>query len=192
MPTLTEIANQVNNTLTQINTNTQDTASTAGMIKGDTADIKNSLNTLNTNLMAGFVNLSSGIAVVIDQQKATNNLLDINRQQNDTIICWLANIADVLCRMLHRMNRQVELQTAMEDSLRQVRETLELVYGSETVEVLKRRELKARLDECCPPQEPRPEPCYELCRLPDYKPYDPKVPDYKPLQPDTQPRTGPK
>ena len=183
MPTLTQIANEVNNKLSQIVTNTQSTASTAGLIKGDTADIKNSLTTLNTNVQTGFANLGSGIAVVIDQQKVTNNLLDHNRQQNDTIICWLINIADLLCRILHRLNAQLLLQISMDDSLRQIKETLELVHGTETVEVLKRRELKKQIEECCPPEQPQPEPCYEKCRTPDFRPIDQRVPDYKPLDP---------
>ena len=187
MPTLTEIANQVNNKLSQIDTNTQSTASTAGLIKGDTADIKNSLTTLNTNVQTGFANLGSGIAVVIDQQKVTNNLLDFNRQQNDTIICWLVNIADLLCRILHRLNTQVVLQTSMDDSLRQIKETLELVHGTETIEVFKRRELKRQIEKCCPPEEPKPEPCYEPCRIPDFRPFDPRNPDFKPLDPPREP-----
>ncbi len=191
MPSLTDIANQVNNTLNQIQTNTQDTATTVGQVKGDTADIKNTLNVLVANNQAGFVSLSNGLAAIIDQQKATNNLLDYNRQQNDTMICWLANIADVLCRMLHRLDKQVALQTSMDGSLQQIKETFELVYGTETVEVLKRRELQARLDKCCPEKEPEPEHCYEPCREPDYKPYDPRVPEYKPLDP-RKPQEPPK
>lgn len=188
MPTLTDIANEVNNKLSQINTNTQSTASTAGLIKGDTADIKNSLTTLNTNMQTGFANLGSGIAVVIDQEKVTNNLLDYNRQQNDTIICWLVNIADLLCRILHRLNTQVILQTSMDDSLRQIKETLELVHGTETVEVFKQRELRKQIEKCCPPEPPRPEPCYEPCKLPDFRPFDPKDRDYKPLDPPREQR----
>ncbi len=188
MPTLTEIANEVKNTLNQIQTNTLDTASTVGLVKGDTADIKNELNSLIAIDQAGFANLSNGLAVVIEQEKVTNNLLDFNRLQNDTMICWLTTIADLLCRMLHRLNTQVQLQTAIEDEIREVRDILELVHGTETVEVEKQRELQARLDECCPKPQPEPEKCYDPCRTPIFKPYDPRPGDFKPLpQPSTQP-----
>ena len=46
MASLTELANQVNNTLSQIQTNTLDAASSAALIKGDTADNKTADNTL--------------------------------------------------------------------------------------------------------------------------------------------------
>jgi len=185
VPSLADIANDIKNILNQVQTNTQNTAATDALIKADTGDIRTSVHTLIADEEAGFVSLSNGLAAMIDQQKATNSLLDYERRQNDTIICWLTNIADLLCRSLHRQDMQLEIQAAMEKELRQIKDTQELVYGTETVEVLKRYEIEARLEKCCPCPKPEPEPCYVPCQEPKFQPYEPQVPPYKPLPPAT-------
>jgi len=128
-----------------------------------------------------FVSLSNGLAKLVDEQSETNSLLNFERQQNETIICWLSTIGNVLCQIVHQMNTANTLQATMNDSLGQIRQTLELVHGSETIEVLRRRDLEKRIAECCPERIPDPPPCFEPCKKPDYKPYDPKVPKYDPL-----------
>lgn len=186
MPSLTDLANDINNTLTQIQTNTLNAANTDAAIKTDTGDMRNSLHTLITVDQTGFVSLSNGIAAMIDQQKATNALLDYERKQNDTIICWLTNIANVLCESLHTQQQQLAVQTAMERSLDEMKEIMELVNGTAAVEVLRRRELEQKINACCPPKKPQPGPCFEPCHEPGFVPYKPQVPDYKPLpQPNT-------
>jgi len=181
MPSLTDIANQVANTLNQIQTNTASTDSTTGLIKGDTADIKSGINALNTITQTDLTNLSNGLAVMIQQEKVADNLLDFNRQQNDTIICWLSKIATLLCSMLQRLDRQIEIQEEAEDSVEQIKDTLELVYGTETVEVLKNRELRERIEKCCPKPHPEEKPCFEPCEEPGFKPYTPDPATFTPL-----------
>lgn len=186
MPSLTDLANDINNTLTQIQTNTQNSAATDAAIKADTGDIRNSLHSLVTVDQAGFASLSNGIAAIIDQQKATNALLDYERKQNDTIICWLTNIANVLCESLHVQQQQLQVETEMKGSLCEVKDILQLVHGTAAVEVLRERELQRKIEACCPPKKPEPKPCFQPCTEPSFRPYEPKVPDYKPLpQPNT-------
>jgi hypothetical protein len=189
MPSLTDIANQINATLTQIQTNTQNTDSTTVLIRADADQIKISLNTLIANEQTDFTNLSNGLAVVIALQTISNQLLDFERQQNDTTICWLTKIADLLCRQLHRLDSQLELEKRMECSLEQMKETFELVYGSQTVEVLRRRELEKRLEECCPEKEPEPEKCYDPCGSPVFKPGNQNLPPWQPLPAQSGPGT---
>ena len=69
MPSLQDIANQVNNTLTQINTNTANCATTEALIKGDTADLNSKLATLISQEQVDFANLSAGLAKVIDERR---------------------------------------------------------------------------------------------------------------------------
>jgi hypothetical protein len=78
------IANQINTTLSQIQTNTSDSATTE--IKGDTADLRAKLDTLIAQDQTDFASLSAAIAKIIDEQKETNYLLNYERQQNDTMI----------------------------------------------------------------------------------------------------------
>ncbi|HXO30266.1 MAG TPA: hypothetical protein VOA80_23160 [Thermoanaerobaculia bacterium] len=181
MPSLTDVANQIEATLTQIQSNTQDTSATALLIHGDTDQMKASLTTLIANNQADFANLSTGLSVIVAQQQIGNDLLDFERRQNDTIICWLTTIADLLCRQLNRLNTQIELEIRMAHALEQIKETLELVHGSQTVAVLRRHELEERLEECCPRRQPEPERCFDPCESPVFKPSRPPLPEWQPL-----------
>src|SRR4051812_39728807 len=113
MPSLGDIANSVLAVLNQIQTNTDATSQSTALIKGDTADIKSKLDTIETTLQAGFSMTGLGLFAILEQEKATNSLLREEVEQNKTIICWLANIADVLCRIMRKTNIEVELQTEM-------------------------------------------------------------------------------
>lgn len=180
MASLADIANQIKGLLEQIKTNTQTTASTAGAIKGDTASLNNKADTLINISQNGFINLSQGMAAMIGQQIITNARLEHQRQQIDTIICWLTGMSDLLCRILHRENTQVELQAEIEESIRFLRELNELVHGSEAVQVDHRWEIQGRLEKCCPPRKPEPEPCPERCPAPQRTEL-PNAPGFDPL-----------
>jgi hypothetical protein len=190
MPSLQDIANQINNTLTQINTNTGNCATTEALIKGDTADIRNEINTLIGVTTVGFASLSEGLAKVIDEQKETNVLLDYERQQNDTIICWLTTIANLLCRADRDLEKLIEVETDVRSNVRVIRQIEELVHGEEGMEVLRRDELAAKLAKCCPDKPVDPPPCFQPCEEPPFRPYKPQVPDYKPLPQPTGTTTG--
>lgn len=187
MPSLTDLANDINNTLTQIQTNTQDSVATEAAIKADTGDMRSTLHTLSTVEQGGFVSLSNGIAAIIDQQKATNALLDYERKQNDTIICWLTNIANVLCQSLHTQQQQLLVETATGEAIKEMKDIMELVHGTAAIEVLRQRQLQQQINTCCPPKKPEPGPCFETCREPDFVPYKPQTPEYKPLPPASVP-----
>lgn len=182
MPSLSDIANDVKNTLNQIKTNTQDTADTVALVKGDTADLNTKVADLITVNAQGFANLGAGLSAILQQQQLTNFLLDHQRLQNDTIICWLDNIADVLCRQLHRQNRMVALLGELRGTAGEVRDVLERVHGDEAMAALRQREALAKIEECCPPDEEEPEPCFEPCKRPEFRPPNIKDPKYKPLR----------
>src|SRR5207253_442345 len=132
MTSVTDMANDALGKLDTIISNTSDTVH-----RLDTTN--NELNHLIATDAAGFTNLAGGLAVMIDRQTETNYWLRANEKQNETIICWLAAMVDVMCRQLHRLNDQLAVQKEMALSLDQIRDTFELVYGKETVEVLRRR-----------------------------------------------------
>ena len=150
----------------------------ANDLKGLLGDIKDNTNQTNAEVstligvdQSGFVNLSSGVAVLIDRLQETNHLLDDNRLQNDTIICWLTNIAKVSCQQLHVLQAQAELQRSMDAHLGRLESIAHLVHAREYVEVLETEATNARIDECCPPDRPTPKPCFEPCPSPKFKPF---------------------
>jgi hypothetical protein len=176
VPSVQDIANQVNNTLNQIQTNTSSSAATDVLINEGIA-------TLIAQEQADFSNLSAGLAKIIDEQNQTNALLNYQRQQNDTMICWLAKIADLLCTVVRRLDAGVEIDASIRADVRQMTATGELVHGSQTVEVLRRFELDKRVSECCCKPAPEPKPCFEPCTEPPYVPYQPQTGAYQPLPP---------
>lgn len=174
MATIQDIANQINNTLTQINLNTQDTANTLGLVKGDTADIKSRMDTLIGVNQAGFEQLGQGMFLMLEQLRLANSLLAGQVRQQDAMLCWFANLADLLCRILQRENSQVELQTLMEADVDKLRKLFEIAYPAASGEVDRFAELDAKLRACCGPRGEPQEPCPPACERPTIDPYDPQ------------------
>jgi len=183
MPSLTDIANQVNNTLSQIQTNTSSSDTTLALVKGDTADLKIRADTLIATNQAGFSNVSAGIQSMISRQDQTNAALDFHRQQFDTIICWLTSITDLLCRQLRRLNSILDVDENSLLALEILRDISQLVHGHEAVEVEKLGAIRSRLEVCCPPREPDPEPCGEPCASPKHSPSSTDIPAAIPFKP---------
>jgi len=180
MPTLAEIANQINNTLSEIDTNTQDTATTAGLIKGDTADIKARLDTIEGTLVSGFGAVELGLFGCLEALKAADSLLKINAEQNETIICWLSTIGDLLCRQLRVMERELVVETAAKDAIVKTEQIIERVHPGETLDVDRDDAVAAKMAACCPEPTPDPGPCYKPCEERRSTPYTPKGQDWTP------------
>jgi hypothetical protein len=178
MPSLADVANDINALLGDIEKNTEKTNTEIATLNGE-------VNALIAAEAIGFANLSSGVAVVIDRVEEANHLLDENRRQNDTIICWLTNIANVACEQLRVQLTQVSLQQSMEAHLRRLEAIERLVHAREYVEVLENEATNARIDKCCPAPEPDPKPCFEPCTSPRFKPFRHSDVSFTPLpQPD--------
>jgi hypothetical protein len=198
MASLADVANELKGILEDVRDNTATTADRVQQtndrldnLNAKVDEVNAQLDGLTQVLAVGLANLSQGLGLVIDRQDVTNHLLDANREQNDTIICWLAAIADVLCRSLHRQNTQVELQRELVKDLARLTAVTELAHPRETLDVSHRDDLDARIEACCPPEPERPEDCYDACRTPDFRPRQPKDSDWRPLpQPDPQPPIG--
>jgi hypothetical protein len=180
VPTLAEIANQITNTLTQIETNTQDTADVVALIKGDTADLKTRLDTLTTATVAGFQFLGQGLYAMHELQRVANAHLATQVAQNTAILCWLETSAELLCSQLRLAERDAKLQQDMQASLKMLRSLFELVYPRELVDLQKLAELDARISACCPVATPFPEPCYQACAEPEIQRHDPRGQQWRP------------
>lgn len=180
MATLAEIANQVNNTLSQIQTNTKDTADVVALVKGDTADIKTRLDALLASTAAGFQFLGQGLYAMQELQREANAHLATQVAQGTAILCWLATLADLSCRQL----RVAEADAKVHQQVLAALETLEgiekLVHAREFVEHEQLEALEARVSACCPVATPYPEPCYQTCAEPQIQRHDPRGQDWKP------------
>ena len=158
MPSIADVANDVKGLLQDIKDNTNQTNTEINTLNTEVNTLKGEVTTLIGVDQAGFENLSSGLAVVIDRLQEADHLLDENRLQNDTIICWLTNIANVACEQLRVLRAQAALQQSMDAHLGRLEAVARLVHAREFVEVLELEATNARIDACCPPETPEPQP----------------------------------
>lgn len=194
MATLAEIANQVNNTLTQIETNTKDTADVVALVKGDTADIKARLDTLIASTAAGFQFLGEGLYTMQELQREANAHLATLVGQGTAALCWLSILAELSCRHLRAEEEESRVHEQLLAALRTLEGVAELVHAREFVQYSAHQQLAAQVAACCPTPTPYPEPCYQRCDEPEIRRHDPRgqgwTPDFTP--PDGNPTGGPR
>src|SRR5580692_1952439 len=180
MPSLQDVANQILAVLNQVQVNTAASAATEVQIQADTAAIGAKLDTIESTLQTGFQSMEQGLFSSLQQELETNSLLLAEVAQNKTIICWLTNIADVLCRIMRKTNTEVELQTDMREMLEHLEKIEELVHAEAAVQVHREERLETKIEACCPPPQVPPEPCYEPCISPEITIYKPEGGDWRP------------
>ena len=181
MASVEEIVNDIKAILNQIQANTSVTAQETAQIKTDTDAILSTANNILTTEENGFINLSQGIATIIDRQNETNSLLTINNEQNRVILCWLGILADLECKQLRRLETQIEIQSETRDSVKRLSEVLALVHAREALEVERQEQLRLEIEKCCPPETPEPGPCYEPCEDKESPPYRRRIGGFTPL-----------
>jgi hypothetical protein len=184
MPSLSDVANQLNATLTDVSANTHTTAVAAGQIRAELTAANTKLDTIENTLDGGFHLMGQALFAIHEAQKMSNSLLLANSRENRTIICWLSIIADLLCSALRKMDEQIAIGGSMQESLAMLRAILELVHARETVEVERLRETQAQIERCCPPEEEEPKPCYRPCALDVVEPYHPRGQEWHEQGPD--------
>jgi hypothetical protein len=151
-------------------------------IRTNTLGTRNEVSQLDGTAQAGFVNLSQGMAVLIQLGQQANQLAEINDQQNATMICWLGKIAHVLCDIKHDLDSSLAVQRAAQGRLDHMDAILSLVHARESVEIAARDRLQAEIETCCPPVPPEPAPCFEDCAAPELPPFRPVRADWKPVE----------
>lgn len=193
MASLETIANEVKSLVTDIKsdtgtikTNTTSIKSDAAAIKANTATIISEVSQLDTDVKTGFTNLAQGLQVLIALGVQANHFLSENNKQNETIICWLTNIANTLCDIKRNTDKEVAIQTDLSATLHHIDDIDELVNSREAMEVASRYEIDARLDECCPPKEEPVRPCFERCASPQTTDFEPVRTDWTPVRYNTQ------
>ncbi len=189
MASLENTANEVKALLEDVKTidnaikgNTNTIKSDTTTVKNNTTTIINQINQVDNDLKTGFTNLAQGLQILINLGVQSNQLQADNNKQNETIICWLTNIADTLCDVKHNTDKEVVLQTDISKTLHHLDDVSELVNSREALEVANLYELDRKIEKCCPPEEVPVRPCFEKCASPKTTGFDPINPDWKPVK----------
>jgi len=188
MPSIQDVADQLNARLDQISTNTANTAQNTADNLSVSQDIRNELIQTNNRLLqidntltVGFSNLSQGMSTLIQVQLAALNLLDHHRKQNDTIICELVNNNELLCNIMKKLGKQLRLSEASLKSVERIEGITERVHCCEASDYDRNRDQIRRIEECCPPEPIPEEDCLEHCKMPKFRESKPSGQDWKPL-----------
>lgn len=148
---------------------------------------------VNTSLMANLnTSINAGAAATVGRLDmiAAINVESLKLQfhqtrQMDTMICMLEQISRNTCSMLNELAVQTRLQTQMAEDVATQTFIAKSANPEVALDLARHQELVAKIEECCPPERPRP-PCdYVTCAKPDpaKEPVIPKIPKQ-----DTQPR----
>ena len=197
MPSIQDVADQINAKLDQITTNTDETADNTANTVAVANDIKNQLIQANArltaidgNLSSGFANLSQGLFAISELHKVEIGLLDHHRKQHDTIICLLENSNELLCGITRKFTEQLRLSSESLRSTQRIEGMLERVHAAQASDYDRLQALNGKIERCCPPDAPPIERCPEACDKPDFRPRKPEGQDWQPL-PSPRPNPDP-
>jgi hypothetical protein len=182
MPSIQDVADQINAKLDTVATNTGNTTANTAIIKAEIAQTNQTLVNMDGHFQAGFANLSQGLLVAIEIEAAIYHVLDHMREQNDTIICLLENADEMLCGITRKLSAQLLLSQRLVRSSERIEAIVERVHAAEAADFDRQVALKAQIEECCPPEEPPLEPCPPACPRKDYRPLPVPQITWKPLE----------
>lgn len=135
--------------------------------------VDNDLHTLNasvkvvgTDAQATTAAVQTGFSELYSLVNYTDQLLQYEIAQNNTIICYLGKIAQQTCALLNEAALQTAAQQAMRADIHDLKQLYELANPAAAVEQHRLDELKAQVEKCCPPPVPEP-PCkFQTCDEP--------------------------
>lgn len=199
MPSIQDVADQINAKLDSISTNTLDTAkNTKDTVKevkvvGSKVDDTNAhLGLIDFDIKNGFSNIGQGISQLIDLSKASLAVQIHQARQNDTIICLLENNNELLCGITRKLTKQLELSEAKLISLLRIEGIEERIHSDAALDYDRHLKIAERMEECCPhPEEPL-EPCPQDCPKPGFEPPKFEERGWKPLPQPKEPKSGDK
>lgn len=135
--------------------------------------IDNELQTVNASVQAVDADVQAttqavqtGFSELYTLVNYTDQLVLYEIAQNNTIICYLAKIAQQTCALLNEAALQTAAQQAMREDVRDLKQLFALANPAAAVEQHRLEALKAQVEKCCPPPVPEP-PCkFEKCEEP--------------------------
>jgi hypothetical protein len=186
MPSIGDIANDIETRLDDIKTNTLNTSNNTSTVINQLTQLNSAVVQVNSTAQLGFTNLAQGLGLLIQLEMQSNDLLASNDKQNQTIICWLDHIAHVLCDIKHNTDTELKVQKNISATLTDLDDVFDLVHAREAMEVRNQRQVEKRLEECCGKPDPEPPPCFQNCEAPKLPDYHPIKSDWKPVRFDRQ------
>ncbi|MCX4239961.1 hypothetical protein [Paraliomyxa miuraensis] len=114
MPTLAELANEVNNRLSQIETHTKEAADMVALVRGDAAELKAGVDVTNATVDAGLAFLGQGLFSVLEAQRMTNAKLATLVDRVEVMLGWAAKLADMMGRQVRALEQEL---ASREDAL---------------------------------------------------------------------------
>jgi hypothetical protein len=180
MPSIQDVADQINAKLDEINVNTAQTAVRSGEIKAELQTLNTRVSELDSHLVTGLANLAAGLFAIWEVEKASLVQLEHHSAQHDTMICLQENTNELLCGITRKLTAQIEIGRAVAAAVQRLEGIAERAEPTAAGDFDRLLQVKDRLAECCPPPVDKPEPCPEPCAVPDLKPYRPRGQGWKP------------
>ncbi|MDM4718692.1 hypothetical protein QTQ03_03435 [Micromonospora sp. WMMA1363] len=176
MPSLQDVADQINAKLDELIVNTAVTA----QVRDGVINLNNSVSNLDVHMQAGMANIAGGLLAIWELEKASLAELRHHSEQNDTVICLLQNANELLCGITRKLTMELRVSQDTNEAVRRMEGIVERGMPAAAGDYDRLRQVKDTLAECCPPQPVEPEPCPEPCPVRQHKPYQPKGQDWKP------------
>jgi septation ring formation regulator EzrA len=137
-----------------------------GTVHNDLDQANTQLTTIIDVLQLFLTTLEKGFADVTSAQAVTNSSLHHLNRQTDTVICSLEHVSRNTCGIWTEANWQTPLQREMQAAAQGLLEISESVHADAALERRRLAGIRTELEECCPPEEPRPICTYEPCPAP--------------------------
>lgn len=135
-------------------------------IDTDLHTVNTSVQAVGADVQATTQAVQTGFGELYSLVNYTDQLLEFQIAQNNTIICYLGKIAQQTCALLNEAALQTAAQQAMREDIHDLKQLYALANPAAAVEQHRLEELKAQVERCCPPPVPEP-PCkFEKCEEP--------------------------
>ena len=131
-----------------------------------TQQVKASVDNLDGDVRAGFAATVHALNTIAQIEIVAVQLLFHLTQQADTMICALEHISKNTCGILTQITIQTGLQTRIRDDADAMRDIAESAYPATALERARLAALRAQVERCCPPEQPKPACSYEPCAGP--------------------------
>jgi len=132
-----------------------------------TNQVKNSVDQLDTDVKNGFTATVNALTILEQIGVAEIQLLFHLTQQADTMICALEHISKNTCAILTQVTIQTQLKTGIRDDADAMLDITETANPGAALERERLAALRAQIEQCCPPPQPKPACTYEPCKRPD-------------------------
>ncbi|MGI8998915.1 MAG: hypothetical protein ACR2GO_04340 [Candidatus Limnocylindria bacterium] len=179
MPSIQDVADQINAKLDSIQSNTAGANVKLDAIESNTASANVKLDQIDGDLQTGFTHLAGGLQAIWEAQKLTNSILEFQGQQNEAIICLLRDADELLCGITRKFTQQLDLTGKLLKSAKRVEGIEERTQPAAAADYDRLLTLQRELGECCPAEPVAPEPCPEGCEAQKVDLYKPKGQDWK-------------